>query len=281
MGAYARAVPAVSQPIVTWNPFVSISDAWRRIVESRELIAFDLLDDWTIHYAFQGVQKEVRTAYAKLFDRADIITANAEGTVDLAKRFGRDDVVLLPNGCDPDRFLTESRATGPLTVGYVGKIGRRLNLELILHCANALPRAKFVFAGPILDSEYKAPLESTPNIDLLGDVHYTDVPQLLTHFDVGWVPHRVGSGEVGGDVIKTYEYRAAGLPVLSTPVGGVKERGLDAVYALDPSEHADWLTGAQAKSGRVNRIVTPLPTSVKWSAKADLILNKLGLAGAL
>ena len=209
LGAYHRAVPSLTAPAITWNPFLSLSSAWPTIIASGQPLAFDLLDDWSVHFAFEGVRAEVDRAYRTLFDAASIVTANAEGTVELARRYGRHDVVLLPNGCDPERFDAASAATGAVTVGYVGKIGRRLDLDLIVGAARTLPHVRFVFAGPILDAEYRRPMESQPNIELLGDVHYDDVPHLLTRFDIGWVPHRVGEGEVGGDVIKTYEYRAA------------------------------------------------------------------------
>ena len=242
-------------------------------------MAFDLLDDWTIHYAFQGVSQEVDRAYRRLFDHASVVTANAEGTVDLARRFGRDDVVFLPNGCDPERFDATSLAEGATTVGYVGKIGKRLNLELIIEAAKALPQVSFVFAGPVLDAEYRRPMEERSNIKMLGDVHYENVPALLRTFDVGWVPHRVGDGEVGGDVIKTYEYRAAGLPVLSTPVTGAADRGLDAVTVLPAAEQVAWLRDHLSNGSRIERVVTNLPRDVRWEGKAEFILDRLGAGG--
>ncbi|WP_202980445.1 glycosyltransferase [Microbacterium caowuchunii] len=276
--SYHRRLPSVTAPVITWNPFVSLSSAWPEVVRSRMPVAFDLLDDWTIHYAFSGVRREVTDAYRALFDHASVVTANAEGTVELARRFGRDDVVFLPNGCDPERFSQNSNASGPLTIGYVGKIGKRLNLELILDAADALPHISFTFAGPVLDQEYRRPMEARSNITMLGDVHYNDVPQLLTKFDLGWVPHRVGEGEVGGDVIKTYEYRAAGLPVLTTPVTGAASRGLDAITVLPASDHVTWLTAiAQRGTQRVTRVASPLPPDVRWDGKADFILDRLGL----
>jgi len=278
--AYHRALSSVSAPVISWNPFLSLSSAWSTIVQSEQPVAVDLLDDWTIHYAFAGVRDQVDRAYRTLFEHATVVTANAEGTVELARRLGRDDVVLLPNGCDPERFDSVSLARGPLTVGYVGKIGKRLNLRLILDAAKTLPEVSFVFAGPLLDQEYKRPMEEQPNITLLGDVHYQDVPALLTSFDIGWVPHRVGEGEVGGDVIKTYEYRAAGLPVLTTPVAGASSRGLDAVTVLPADAQIAWLRRQASEGPRVDRVVSELPANVRWEGKANFLLRRLGIGDA-
>lgn len=275
---YHRAVPSITAPVISWNPFLALSSIWPSVVGSGQRIGFDLLDDWTIHHAFAGIRKYVDRAYRTIFEHADFVTANAEGTLALAHRYGRSDASLLPNGCDPDRFDTRSVATGPLTVGYVGKIGKRLDLRLMLDAIDALPHVSFVLAGPVLDAGYRGPLKSRRNVRMLGDVHYNDVPALLTQFDIGWVPHNVGEGEVGGDVIKTYEYRAAGLPVLTTPVSGASSRGLDSVTVLESSRHVEWLAGVAAEGVRVARKVSVLPADVRWERKAGSILDKLGLS---
>lgn len=266
-------------PVVVWNPFVSMSSAWEDILASGSHIHLDLLDDWTVHFAFKGIHAEVTEAYKRLFDASHTVSANAEGTRDLAVRFGRPDVEFLANGVDPGRFKGMSRARGPLTVGYVGKIGKRVDLELILSATRANLDVNFIFAGPILDAEYRAPLADAQNIELLGDVHYDDVPALLQRFDLGWIPHRVGEGEVGGDVIKTYEYRAAGLQVLATPFAGVRERGFDATVIEPASRHGDLIRLlSQAEIDRVPRIAERFPEDMTWEYKAKRILQHVGLA---
>ncbi|GAA0966606.1 glycosyltransferase [Frigoribacterium faeni] len=276
-GAYP-ALPEVADgaPAVVWNPFVALSPRASNPFSSKSKVVLDLLDDWTVHYAFSTIRPHVEKAYAAAFEAADHVTANAEGTAELARRFGRDDVHLLPNGVDPERFSTDSSASGPLTVGYVGKIGRRLHLEGIVETIKASPDLSFVFAGPILDDEYRGPLASLPNVTLLGDVHYDAVPALLTSFDVGWVPHRVGDGEVGGDVIKTYEYRAAGLPVLTTPVVGASSRGLSNVNVARIEDHKSWLRAVTSTGPRIDRQVTDTPSDVTWQRKSAFVLGLLG-----
>ena len=261
-------------PALVWNPFTALSGGARSPFSGRVTV-FDLLDDWTKHYAFHSIRDDVDRAYRAAFAAATHVTANAEGTAELARRYGRDDVLLLPNGCDPHRFEPHSTAAGRTRVGYVGKIGNRLDLDGILVTAAALPDVEFVFAGPILDRAYRAPLEAAPNITLLGDVHYEDVPALLRSFDVGWVPHNVGDLEVGGDIIKTYEYRAAALPTLSTPVVGAGSRGLDGITALPIGEHAGVLRGWITDGGRVPRRPGIVPEDATWEHKARSVSRLL------
>lgn len=278
---YYRAIPDryIQTPAIVWNPFASLASRSASPFNGKRRTNLDLLDDWTIHEAFSGMRREVDRAYGEAFRLADSVTANAEGTAELARRYGRNDVVLLPNGCDPERFSVASVASGPLTVGYVGKIGFRLDLDLIIETVHALPHVNFVFAGPILDKEYLAPLRAEPNISLLGDVHYASVPELLETFDVGWVPHRVGDGEVGGDVIKTYEYRAAGLPVLTTPVTGAASRGLSEVNVAAGNQHAEYIQDLVNTYGeRVPRVKSDPPPGSTWRDKTEIILAQLDVA---
>ncbi|MBT2502635.1 glycosyltransferase [Curtobacterium sp. ISL-83] len=273
--AYPPIPPAADRvPAVVWNPFVATAPAGRSPFDGRRVV-LDLLDDWSTHFAFAPIRAQVEDAYAQAFRAATHVTANGEGTMELASRFGRDDVVFLPNGCDPLRFSTDSVASGATTVGYVGKIGRRLDLEGIVATARALPSVEFVFAGPILDSAYRAPLAATPNITLVGDVHYRDVPELLRSFDAGWVPHHVGVGEVGGDVIKTYEYRAAGLVTLTTPIAGAGARGLDGVTVADMNDHAAVLRSWIQPDRRIARRPGVIPAESTWEHKAQTMLDLL------
>lgn len=264
-------------PAVVWNPFVALTPGPRSPFLAGRTVVLDLLDDWTRHFAFASIAEPVERAYRSAFAQATRVTANGEGTAELARRFGRDDVVLVPNGCDPENFSTRSRATGPTVVGYVGKIGRRLDLDGVLTTISALPDVEFRFAGPVLDPGFAGPLRRLPNATLLGDVHYRDVPQLLETFDVGWVPHRVGDGEVGGDVIKTYEYRAAGLPVLSTQIDGAGDRGLDGVTATPIERHAHVVRSWTADRVRIPRQPTSVPVSMTWQHKTHRLLDMLGL----
>lgn len=270
---YRAIAGARERLLVTWNPTIALSNIWPSVRQGR--LHVDLLDDWTNHYAFASIRKELVRAYGVLFESAHSITANSEATLELARRYGRSDAQLLLNGCDPERFSQQSRASGPLTVGYVGKIGRRLDLEGILRTVRSCPSMRFVFAGPVLDREYRAPLRAEPNVRLLGDVHYDSVPALLQTFDIGWVPHGLNEKEVGGDVLKTYEYCAAGLPVLSTPVLGAGKRGIGQVEVLPISSHSSWLHAQPLVNGRVCRSINVIPHEVTWRSKAETVLRIL------
>lgn len=265
----ARAPDAV----VSWNPFAA--EALSR-VKGDVPVAFDLLDDWTNHHQFAGIREEVESAYRKAFEIADVVFANAEGTMRLAERFGRSDSQLLLNGVDAEMFSSISTATGPTTIGYAGKISERLDVGLVRRSVEALPDCRFVVAGPSISRDVSRALRRIPGLVLLGDVHYRDYPALLASWDVAWVPHRTGpAGEIGGDVIKLYEYRAAGLPTFMTPIEGAG-RGLPGVRIVSAAELPGTLAAfIRGGSERVAREGTAVPASSSWELKARTMLDQL------
>jgi glycosyltransferase involved in cell wall biosynthesis len=276
--ASMRFMPSWSSelPAVIWNPIAGAAMLEQRAQDVP--VVFDLLDDWLVHPAFVRIAEQVERAYRSLFDRVSAVTANSEATLALAHRFGRDDAFLLRNGVDPERFALAPCTHKQVTVGYGGKLGFRVDVELVGSVAEALPHVRFEFAGPVLSKEQARALRRIPNVALLGDVRYDRYPDIMRRWDVAWAPHRLGEFEVGGDLIKLYEYRAAGLPTVSTRVIGW-ERALEGVRAVPREEVAQALTdligGRQA--GEIPREPVALPTETSWQAKAEFLLDRLGM----
>lgn len=269
---YDRPWPARVDAVLVWNPI-----ATRAHGSSRMPIGLDLLDDWLIHPAFEGIRREVRRGYEEWFDVADSVTANSEGTLELARSFGRTDAVLVPNGCDPDRFSVEHTPGSRFTVGYGGKLSERLDVELLSECALAMPEVSFELAGPVMMRGLRRRFRRLDNVILLGDVPYPDYPRVMRGWDMAWVPHRVGRGEVGGDAIKLYEYRAAGLPTVTTKIIGW-QRALQGVQALDRAEICPALKRLSAGGpGSLRRSPVVVPVEHTWRFKAEMVLDRLGI----
>jgi glycosyltransferase involved in cell wall biosynthesis len=109
-----------------------------------------------------------------------------------------------------------------------------------------------------------------PNIKLLGDRHYSQLPAYLQHFDVAWIPHRVGEGETGGDPIKLYEYWAAGLPVVTTPIDGMERWAKDVAIATTGEEQERAIAHTLSSPWK-----TPIPPERTWASITQRLLNRL------
>ncbi|HEX5824696.1 MAG TPA: glycosyltransferase [Candidatus Limnocylindrales bacterium] len=185
-------------------------------------LVFDSLDNWLIHPVLRRHERQARAAYSAIFARADVILASGAASAAAFAPFGVP-ISIVANGVDIDRFgaALERPADMPpgLIVGYAGKLAGRIDVDFCRAVAGLLPDVQFVFLGPVMDLHVRT-LAKIPNVHLLGDRRPEVLPAYLESFDIGWIPHRVGEGETGGDPIKLYEYWAAGRQVVTTAIDG-------------------------------------------------------------
>ena len=122
----------------------------------------------------------------------------------------------------------------PPVLGYVGCIGHWFDWPLVMRLAEALPQARIELVGPCV----VAPPQGLPaNVRLLPACRQSQAAGHLARFSAGLIPFRCNALTAGVDPIKYYEYRAAGLPVLSTSFGEMAHRGRDdGVYFLDRTD---------------------------------------------
>jgi hypothetical protein len=145
------------------------------------------------------------------------------------------DVRLVLNACAADRIpdllkmrqLTNDRVP---VIGYVGTIGQWFDWALVAALAKAAPKARFRLIGPL----YVRPPALPPNIRLESPLLHAEALQAMAQFDVGLIPFKKTTLTASVDPIKFYEYRALGLPVISSAFGEMALRGeRDGVYLIE------------------------------------------------
>jgi glycosyltransferase involved in cell wall biosynthesis len=237
-------------------------------------VAFDSLDNWVIHPTLRRHAADAEAAYASILPRADRVFASGPASARVLARW-RPDVALLPNGVDVDAFEApisrpKDLPTAPI-VGYAGKLAERIDDELVATIARDLSEVQFVFVGPVLNASAIRAMRKRPNVQILGDRKYRDIPAYLRSFDVAWIPHRVGEGETGGDPIKLYEYWAAGRQVVSTRIDGSEAWSAQVHLVDDAGQAAAAIRGLLA--GETARLPTSIPAGRTWDEIAAAILG--------
>jgi glycosyltransferase involved in cell wall biosynthesis len=139
-------------------------------------------------------------------------------------------VTLVPNAVDVAAYRApqprpRDLPAGPVAV-YVGTVHTdRMDLDLVRRTASGLAgRGHLVLVGPAPLAAGDRRLLLDAGVVMTGPKKHHDVPAYLQHADVLVVPHVVTAFTDSLDPIKVYEYRAAGRPVVSTPVAGFRER---------------------------------------------------------
>lgn len=203
------------------------------------LTTMELIDDFC---AFNWAPPECRREEAKLLERAASATA---GTHQLAEAYRHrfPEIQYIPSGVAIEQLQTpasEPADLAPLKTPrllYVGTLNDRLNGELIARLAEANPEASVVLVGPRRETFR---MSRTPkNCQFLGLKPHSELAGYYQHSQLALMPFADNEAARAINPIKTLEYLALGLPVLSTPVPDVVRFYSDVVRVEEPDRWPD------------------------------------------
>ncbi len=235
--------------------------------------------------AFAGVDPAfIGACHAELAARADLVLYCSHALLD-EERARTPHALYLDHGVDYDAFAAagDRRAEPPAIAalprpraGFVGGIdAHTFDPALLLAVARALPEVRFVLVGA---SSLPAGWCDAPNVHLLGQRAYEDVPDCMAACDVLLMPWNRSEWIRACNPVKLKEYLAVGRPVVSTPFDELERyRGLVRV--------AD---GAPAFARAVREALAgphdPAPGRARvraetWEAKAGALLEALAARG--
>ncbi len=117
-------------------------------------------------------------------------------------------------------------------IGYFGTLSTSNNQEMILAAARAHPEWSIVLIGRITGGDWSR-LQAQPNVHFLGFKPLSDIPWYGTRFDVAFMNWHVDEWMHYAHPLKTREYLALGLPVVSVPIPEIVETYADWVYVAD------------------------------------------------
>lgn len=255
-----------------------------------EFVVYDMADDYTVPSGPRLRDADEKHELARLaalearmLARADLVFAVSEP---LAERAARDhrDVILLPNGCDPQapgaaRSRTaEAPANARPTIGYVGTVAPRVDVELLHAIAAARPDWNVEVVGPVSPLVTLPP--ALPNLHWRGEIPYADVRATIARFDVAILPLLDIPFSRHSSPIQVYDYLAAGKPVVASPVTQLEHlpavvttaRGAAAfVAAIQQALASD---GVEAAARRVT-----FAKHNTWNDRIDTVLAALRARG--
>jgi len=174
-----------------------------------------------------------RAAEQRFAARADLVLASAPALARRLRAFS-EHVLEAPNVADTELFATALAPSPPARVDpaiaalpaprvvFTGAIvGLKLDIPLLVALARLRPSWSFALVGPIGPGDPRtdvSALEAEPNIHLLGARSYEQLPDVLRGADAGLIPYARNRLTDSIFPMKVYEYLAAGLPVIATPL---------------------------------------------------------------
>jgi glycosyltransferase involved in cell wall biosynthesis len=193
---------------------------------NQTLNVFDAVDDWLTHSSYARFIPTLKNNYQTIKEQSDLIfTVSKSLKEELFK--DNDNTHWLPNAVDLELFQSETKITPRLNnlpspiIGFLGILQDRIDLEILHYLAKNNPEKSIVLAGPIWKNFPKQSFEKYKNVHFLGPVPFDEIPSLYNGFDVGIIPYKVNDFIKSTDPMKFYEYLAAKLPIVSTPVEGL------------------------------------------------------------
>lgn len=129
---------------------------------------------------------------------------------------------LVLNGLTPPTTSIRRVINEKPVLGYLGVIDHWFDWRRVISLAESRPWLEVQLVGPV---HLAPPLVLPPNLTCRPAVPHSQIFDTLSQFDAGLIPFIDNDLTSFVDPVKYYEYRAVGLPVLSTSFGQMIGRG--------------------------------------------------------
>jgi glycosyltransferase involved in cell wall biosynthesis len=188
------------------------------------LVIYHCVDDFT---GFKGVSPQaIADMEQQLISRSDLVIVSAQSLCS-SKAMQHDRVVLVRHGVEHGLF---ARALAPETqipcsirslprpiLGFFGLISDDwIDFDLLSYVADQFPSGSLVLLGSVTSNVGR--LNCKANVHMLGRVPYNDLAAYCKGFDVALIPFVQSNLTEHCNPLKMWQYLAAGLPVVSTPI---------------------------------------------------------------
>jgi glycosyltransferase involved in cell wall biosynthesis len=223
----------MTQPIV-WFSQPDMVDLVNEIPQAR-LLLYHIVDEYTAYSdqtpSSRRRAEEQEKEMMALVDAVIVVSRNLYK----AKRPFNPNTYLIPNGVNYQSYadaLAEPQSPDDLMaiknprLGYIGLVGDKLDLNMLVELAQENPEWSLVLLGQVRVHQQKEAwraLQMLPNVYHLGPVEVSQVPHYVKGFQVGLMPYLQNCHAEYISPLKLYDYLAAGLPIASLDIPAARE----------------------------------------------------------
>lgn len=231
-----------------------------------KLSFFDAMDDFPAFYYGISQKALLKRELAIASNVSMLLTSS---TALMRKWRGvRKDVVLALNGCDVDAFPPPNTREGCFDdnlLGYVGTVGEWFDWDIVFELAKVKPMITIHLIGPVVAS---LPDKIPHNVKMLGSCRNYEAIAAMEKFGIGIIPFKQTRLTESVDPIKYYEYRALGLPVISTRFGEMGLRkNVPGVFLVDSETDLESVLDSAAAYRMGTSEIERFRASNSWNAR--------------
>ncbi|OAB59126.1 hypothetical protein AY600_06635 [Phormidium willei BDU 130791] len=214
-------------------------------------VVVDVVDD---HRCWPNTSEAEKARLAKnyqdILDLSDMTFTNCQQVLLSMQEFCSD-IRLVPNGCDTQIPIIEPKNSHSFTefcdypgktIGYIGNLESKIDIELIQKLATTFQDCQIVLIGSTHANPKVLDLKKYQNIRMPGVIPYREVGAWVSRFDVGIVPHLKTELTNNMNPLKVFVYLALDIPVVSTKVSNI-DRNCKMIRIAD--SHEEFLTQIQ------------------------------------
>lgn len=245
------------------------------------LDAFDIVNNKKLifHYADmisslrmlpEAERPKFRQKDVKIIESSDLVLCSSKAIMKSLQKLSplKSKLRYFPHGVDWSLFdearnnprrIREMECIRKPIIGYFGSLTDANDKEAIRFCAAKRPQWNFVLIGAT-KGDYSM-LQAFPNVHFLGKKRHEDIPHYGRYFDVGLLNWRPHNWIKNCYPLKSVEYLALGLPIVSTPIDELRQNFSDFVFFANTPEqylteiekalNEDSLKKRDARMGRV------------------------------
>lgn len=204
-------------------------------IDDDDNLYYYILDDWPDLIRNPLLNSLIRRLETKLINDSRAcfsVSTNIKKRLEIFSS----NIYVIPNGVRTDfsnnlsgkyNFIKDGR---PI-IGFVGLVGHWVDVDLILAVAKKFAGCKIIIAGnDKIGLIRKIREEHIDNIYYMGPVAYSDVPDLISVFDICINPFDQSYTSLNSCPIKIYEYLALGKQVVTSNIEAIERELKDYVF---------------------------------------------------
>ncbi len=253
-------------------------------------ILYDCVDEYTAFPEFRRNKPWIAERERKLCEAADVVACTAPSLYDTKQALAPGRTHFVHNVGEGKHFEQALNPALPVAadleaiphprIGFIGAVSDyKLNIDWLLHLAEARPDFSIVLVGPtgIADpSTDVGKLKAKPNVHLLGHRSYDQLPGYLKGFDVAVIPYRINDYTRAVFPIKFFEFLASGRPVVISSLPAVRDYW-DAVRVADDADQfvAACVEALQPEPDSARQRRIDLSRQNSWDSRVEKLLNLL------